>query len=130
MEFTNYVRKPFTVEAVEVTVENIEALAEIVGTLRSKEDGTPYIQVNRRLVPNVFRVYQGFWVTRMGDNIHCYSPKVFKEQFTPETYEIQAWVDWMNDKETQKEFSQPAMDEAKLEVSGPEAVEVILAPTE
>jgi len=91
MEFTSYVRKPFTVEAIEVTVDNIEELAELVGELRKKDDGTPFIHVNKRLVPNVFRVYPGFFVTRMGDNVRCYSRKVFNEQFVGMTDEWQEY---------------------------------------
>ncbi len=34
MDFTTYVRKPFTVEATEITLENIEELAPLVGTSR------------------------------------------------------------------------------------------------
>lgn len=81
MEFKPFVRKPFTVDAVEVTKENIEELAPLIGTLRSKDDGTPYIQVDRRLVPNIYRVYPGFWMTKMGDNVRCYSKRIFNEQF-------------------------------------------------
>ncbi len=47
MEFTTFVRKPFTVEVVEVTDENIAEIAELVGTLRCKEDGSRYIHVDR-----------------------------------------------------------------------------------
>lgn len=84
MEFNTYVRKPFVVEAVEITEENIEEVAEFVGTIRHKEDGTKYIFVDRRLVPNLFRVYPGFFMTRMGDNVRCYSPKIFNDQFQQE----------------------------------------------
>lgn len=96
MEFTDFVRKPFSVEAVEVTEENIAEIAELVGTLRYKDNGVPYIAVDRRLVPNIYRVYPGFWMTRMGDNIRCYSKKIFKEQFTPSTPDIDNWVRFMN----------------------------------
>lgn len=82
MEFANYVRLPFLLEAVEVTVDNIEELAPLAGELRHKEDGTPFIHVNKKLVQNVFRVYTGFFITRMGDNVRCYSPKVFQREFT------------------------------------------------
>jgi hypothetical protein len=95
MDFTVFVRKPFVVEAVEVTDENIAEIAEYVGTLRTKDDGTPYIQVDRRLIPNVFRVFPGFWMTRMGDNIRCYSKKIFTDQFTATTPEIKSWVDFL-----------------------------------
>ncbi len=81
MNFASYTRKPFTVEAVEITEENISEVAEFVGTVRKKEDGTSYIQVDRRLIPNVYRVYPGFFMTRMGDNVRCYSAKIFNEQF-------------------------------------------------
>lgn len=83
MEFTEFVRKPFVVEAIEITTENITEIADFIGILREKEDGTPFISVDRRLIPNVYRVFPGFWMTRMGDNIRCYSKKIFLEQFTP-----------------------------------------------
>lgn len=96
MEFNDFVRKPFAVEAVEVTTENIEEVAKHVGTLQKKTDGTPFIQVDRRLIPNVYRVYPGFWMTRMGDNIRCYSRRVFTEQFVRANPEIQNAVDIIN----------------------------------
>lgn len=97
MEFTTFVRKPFVVEAVEVTEENIAEVAELIGTLRQKENGTPFIQVNRRLVPNLFRVYIGFWVTQMGDNVRCYSRRVFTQQFVETTPEVDEWVTYLNE---------------------------------
>lgn len=100
MEFTEFVRKPFVVEAIEVTEENISDLAEFIGTLRKKDDGTPFIAVDRRLIPNVYRVYPGFWMTRMGDNVRCYSKKVFTEQFTEKTANMTVWIDWINGIET------------------------------
>lgn len=93
MEFNDFVRKPFIVEAVEVTTENIEDIAEFVGTLQSKADGTPFIQVDRKKIPNVYRVYPGFWMTRMGDNVRCYSRRVFTEQFVRMTVDVQDAVD-------------------------------------
>jgi len=96
MEFKPFVRKPFVVEAVEVTKENIAEIAKYVGELREKDDGTPFIYVDRRLVPNIFRVYPGFFMTRMGDHIRCYSQKVFFEQFTESDDKIQEWVDFLN----------------------------------
>ncbi len=109
MDFTTFVRKPFTVEAVEVTEDNIGEFAELIGALREKENGTPYIQVDRRLVPNVFRVYPGFWVTKMGDNIRCYSKRIFKEQFTESTEDIENWVSFLNGEDVEEEG---AMDNA------------------
>lgn len=95
MEFHTFVRKPFTVEAVEVTDDNIEQIAPFVGALRHKDNGQPYIQVDKRLVPNIYRVYPGFWMTKMGDNIRCYSRRIFEEQFIKNNADIQPWVDFM-----------------------------------
>jgi hypothetical protein len=109
MEYSTFVRKPFVIEAIEVTLDNIEELCPLVGELRAKADGSPFILVNRRLVPNVYKVYPGFWITRMGDNIRCYSRRIFLEQFTLMTDEIGAWVVYM-DKQTvpiQKVISDP-----------------------
>jgi hypothetical protein len=100
MEFTEYVRKPFTVEAVEITEENLYEAAEFIGTIRKTDEGRTYIQVDRRLIPNVDRVYPGFWMTRIGGNVRCYSAKIFKEQFTKSTPEIQAWITHISQKDT------------------------------
>lgn len=95
MDFTSFVRKPFTVEAVEVTLENIEEVAKFVGDLKEKEDGTKYILVDRRLVPNVYKVYPGFFMTKMGENVRCYSRKIFNEQFIHKTPEMDPWLEFM-----------------------------------
>ena len=99
MEFTTFVRKPFIVDAVEITVDNIAEVAKYVGDLREKEDGTPYILVDQRLVPNVDRVYLGFFMTKMGENVRCYSKRIFKEQFLFQTDEIKPWVEYMTNVE-------------------------------
>src|SRR5580765_1281100 len=95
MEFTTFVRKPFVVEAVEITAENINEVAKYIGDVREREDGTQYILVDRRLVPNVFKVYPGLFMTKMGENIRCYSRKIFKEQFMEEDESIRPWLDFM-----------------------------------
>lgn len=102
IEYNQYVRKPFVVEAVEITEENIEEVAEFVGEVRTKEDGSKFIFVDRRLVPNVFRVYPGHFMTRMGDNIRCYSKRVFNEQFVHMQPEIKQWVDFMDEETAAK----------------------------
>lgn len=96
MDFTTFVRKPFVVEAIEITPENISEIAEHVGDLKRKEDGTLYILVDRRLVPNVQRVYPGFFMTKMGENVRCYSRKIFTDQFMEKDDTIQPWLDFLN----------------------------------
>lgn len=98
IQFNTFVRKPFVVEAIEITEENIEEVAKFIGEVRQKEDGSKFIYVDRRLVPNVFRVYPGFFMTKMGENVRCYSKRVFMDQFVPMQPEIKQWVDFMNEK--------------------------------
>ncbi len=109
MEFNLFVRRPFSVEAVEITNDNIEGLAPFIGELKTKDNGQKFIQVDRRLVPNIYRVYPGFWMTRMGDNVRCYAKKVFREQFTEMTSEIEEWTEYLRASTTEdlSEIPQP-----------------------
>jgi hypothetical protein len=118
MDFITFVRRPFVVEAVLITEDNIEEIAPFVGEIRTKEGGTKkYIQVDRRLVPNLFRVFPGYWMTRMDDNIRCYAPKVFAQQFAELTPEIKEWVDWMQQPESEEE--DPRGDPIESQKVGP-----------
>jgi hypothetical protein len=96
MEFTEYIRKPFTVQAIEITRENIEECAKFIGDVREMEDGRPYILVDSRLVPNLERVFPGYFMTKMGDNVRCYSKRVFNDQFVAADDNIAAWVAYLN----------------------------------
>lgn len=84
MEFLPYIRKPFRVEAIEVTRENIHELSEMCGDLVEREGEDPYIQVDRKKVNNIFRIKLGFMLTRMGENLRAYSPEAFEETFSKE----------------------------------------------
>jgi hypothetical protein len=96
MEFVRFVRKPFIVEAVEITTDNIAEVAKYIGDLRVEEsDGSQYILADPRLVPNVTRVYPGFFMTKMGRNVRCYSRKIFMEQFVEEDEDIKPWLEFM-----------------------------------
>lgn len=97
--FEKFIRKPFVVEALEITVDNIEELAQYIGKVRRRGDGSPYIFVDRRFIPGVDRVYPGFWITRIGDNTRCYSARAFKDQFTASTPEAEAWLAIFHDTE-------------------------------
>lgn len=85
MEYQKFLRKPFIVEAVQITEENIEELAAQIGSLRHKDNGEPYIFVNPDLIPNIPKVHPGFWLVKMGDNKRCYSRRIFSEQFIEAT---------------------------------------------
>jgi len=84
LEFKKYARKPFLVEAVEVTEKNMETIAELIGTIETRQDGTKFINVDPKKMPNVSRVYPGYWLTRVGKYMRCYKPRLFNERFEVE----------------------------------------------
>lgn len=92
MEFKEFVRRPFKVEAVRITEENIEEIAKMIGEIKTKGD-EKVIVLDKRIVPNMPRAYVGWWVTRFNDNLRCYSNKIFNEQFQPSTA---SWDEWFN----------------------------------
>lgn len=96
LQYKEFCRKPFVVEAVEVTRENIGEIAKFVGKLETLEDGNQFILVDPSLVQNVIRVFPGYYMTRMGEQIRCYSKRVFREQFALLNETTQEWVDIIN----------------------------------
>lgn len=84
MQFTHYARRPFLIEAIKVTKDNIAQLCEDfgLGTMGKTAKGVPFIKVNAKVVPHVYRVYPGFWFTRTETGqIRCYAKRVFGEQY-------------------------------------------------
>src|SRR3982750_4579462 len=67
MEFKTFVRRPFQVQAVEITEENMAEIAEMIGgkikdfESESGETGSRYIQLNRQIIPNVGKALIGWW---------------------------------------------------------------------
>src|SRR5688572_13914641 len=58
-QFHTYLRKPFTVRAIQVTIENIHQLSLLIGELREPDGVPPFIRVDKKRVPNVYNVYLG-----------------------------------------------------------------------
>lgn len=87
MEFTKFVRRPFEIEAIQITLENIEDIAPLVGRLNLEDKRGPFIEVDNTLVPNMNRVLPGYWLTKMGGNIRCYASKVFDDQFIEKPFQ-------------------------------------------
>lgn len=102
MDFQTFVRKPFAIDAVEITDDNIEDLASLHGTLRVDDSGVKYIEMENRRGQSTRRIYKGFWMTKMGKNVRFYQARVFNEQFTQNTPEIDEWVRFMNGEQTTK----------------------------
>lgn len=93
LEFNPFMRRPFTVDAIKVTKENIDEIAVYVGDVEETDEGTPFIVVDPSLVPNVARVHVGYFVTKMGDYVRCYSPKVFHQQFVPMDADMEKFME-------------------------------------
>lgn len=81
VEFQTFVRKPFLIQAVEITPENIAELAPLIGVLKQNPRRGPFIVIDNNKVPNIPKAYPGYWITRMDDRIRCYSKKVFSQEF-------------------------------------------------
>jgi len=82
IETTTYVRKPFEVEAVEVTEENIEEVKDwCQGYLDT--DNRPFIKVKvaRALNERQTKAYPGDWVLYAGTGFKVYTAKAFHRTF-------------------------------------------------
>lgn len=95
MDYKEFIRKPFVVEAIEITEENINELASLVGEIDYTNNGRPFIRVDKSLVPNISRVYPGYFLTKYRDKVHCWSPAVFEEQFAEVDENIKSWVEYL-----------------------------------
>lgn len=83
MEYTEFVRVPFLVQAVQITEENFDDIFELIGKeIKELPGGKRYILIDRRIIPNGHKAQIGGWVTSMNDKIRYYSKTAFEEQFT------------------------------------------------
>ena len=112
MEFTQFIRKPFAVEVMEITADNIEEVAELInGEVVTKGEKT-FIQLNRRVIPNVNRAFVGWFLTRLDGKFRCYSAKVFNEQFASQESEIGYYFGKMLENEEIPETGYVVLDNA------------------
>lgn len=82
IEATKYVRKPFEVEAIRVTEENIEDVRDwCSGTL--DQDNRPFVRVRvaRALNERQTKAYPGDWVLYAGTGFKVYTDKAFHRTF-------------------------------------------------
>lgn len=89
MDTVKYVRKPFYVEALQVTAENIEAVAEwCSGEIRTtkkpgSDDEVRYIKVwvQRPLDERQTMAFEGDWLLYAGTGFKVYMDKAFQKSF-------------------------------------------------
>ena len=81
-----YARKPFVIDAVRVTAENIEEVAEwCEGEVRTKKDASKYIKVavQRPMNDRQTMAFAGDWVLKAGMGFKVYTQKAFEASFEP-----------------------------------------------
>lgn len=79
-----YVRKPFEVEAVQVTEENLTEIADWCdGDIRHTADKVPFVkvQVARPLTSRQTRAFVGDWILFAGRGFKVYTSKAFEGAF-------------------------------------------------
>jgi hypothetical protein len=138
-EFSEFIRTPFPVEALQITEENMEEVCKLIGLEIKSKGNVRYILVDRRIVPLGTKAYVGSWVTRMGVKLRCYPNHIFTKQFVPMTDEWKGWIDKDEDEddssleETLEIVNDPetmeAIAEAEGEVTGRNGEEDGTAPT-
>lgn len=87
MKTEKYVRKPFDVDAVQVTAENMEEVAKwCKGKIETTEDTKlPFIRVDvpRVLTEKQTKAFVGDWVLYAGSGFKIYTNRAFKGVFVP-----------------------------------------------
>lgn len=83
LETFKYVRKPFDIDAVQVTTDNIQEVATWVdGEVRTDNLGQYVkVRVHRPLNDRQTKAYVGDWVLYAGTGYKCYTPKAFASSF-------------------------------------------------
>lgn len=87
MKTRKFTRKPFEVEAVQVTAENIQDVAkwctgEVVENAPN-EDIHIKVRVLRAMTPRQTQAFVGDWVLYAGTGYKVYTNKAFKNSFDP-----------------------------------------------
>lgn len=76
-----FVRRPFNVEALRLTEDNLDAIAEMLGEVKTSKKGVTYIKIDPKHNTNRRVVELGFWITQKDDVLHFYSDNAFKRNF-------------------------------------------------
>lgn len=89
LDISTYLRKPFEVQAVQVTEDNIYDIAKWCSGEIMSEDGKRFIKVRVERVLNErqTRAFAGDWVLFAGKSFKVYTDKAFKTSFDAKVYE-------------------------------------------
>lgn len=91
METQQFIRKPFPVEGVRVTVDNIQEVAKWcegkikVQPATNSKPAADYIEVQviRPMNPKQTMAFVGNWVLKVGTNFKIYTHTAFNQTFEP-----------------------------------------------
>jgi hypothetical protein len=92
LKFENYTRKPFTVQAVQVTEDNLNTVAEWCGgEVQTLSNNVKFIKVDvsRPITTRQTRAFLGDWVLYAGRGFKVYTEKAFRMNFAPEENVVQ-----------------------------------------
>lgn len=80
---TKYVRKPFEVDAVEVTEDNVSEVAQWCSGTVNEEGDRQFIKVHvaRALNERQTKAYPGDWVLYAGTGFKVYTARAFERTF-------------------------------------------------
>ena len=83
LETKKYIRKPFSIDAVQITATNVDEVAKWVdGEVRTDDLGQYVkVRVHRPLNDRQTKAYLGDWVLYAGTGYKVYTPKAFANSF-------------------------------------------------
>lgn len=124
LKLEKYERLPFTIEAVEVTAENMKAVAKWCGgqiRTSGKRGIQKYIkvEVKRALNDRQTQAYIGDFVLKAGSGFKVYTPKAFSESFRKKIEDMVAVAGRMMNREESENQAEEEQHDSTTEDSLP-----------
>jgi len=120
IQTTRFVRKPLFVDAVQVTAENLEKLAELCGGTIGRKGHRQFIRLYLQYVrtPRQTVAFPGDWITKVGDTFKVWTNKSFRETFDPALSGLKSLSNTLDTSPEQK-YHNFTESEAKIFGNGP-----------
>ena len=90
ISYESYKHIPFEVKAVEITDENIEEIATLIGEIEINEEGEKVIRTDKRVIKGFRTVPVGWFMSKVGRSFRIYKPLAFERTFElmPEVLDV------------------------------------------
>jgi hypothetical protein len=85
LEYQTYERIPFTIQAVEITRDNFDEIAALIGVgvePSPYDDGERCILVDSKKIQKMPRAFLGNYLTKSGSHFRLFTRRVFSQQYT------------------------------------------------